>query len=97
MRSSLVVSGGIISLTGVALFVALDGEAWLALIVGGAAVLAAGFFLEEMTVRVEPPIGHHFCPFCSTPVLEDAERCHHCNGLQDTFARPGAAQALPNH
>ena len=53
MRSSLVVSGGIISLTGVALFVALDGWAWLALIGGGAVVLAAGFFLEEMPDRVE--------------------------------------------
>jgi len=97
MRSSLVVSGGIISLTGVALFVALDGEAWLALIVGGAVVLVAGFFLGEMTDRVEPPIGHHFCPFCSTPVAEGSERCQHCNGLQDTVARPSAAQALPNH
>jgi len=90
MRSSLVVSGGIISLTGVALFVALDGEAWLALIAGGVVALAAGFFLEELTERVEPPLGHHFCPFCSTPVTEGAERCGHCNGLQDKTTQPVA-------
>jgi len=81
----------------VALFVALDGEAWLALIAGGAIVLVAGFFLEEMIDRVEPPIGHHFCLFCSTPVVEGAERCGHCNGLQDTAAGTSAAQAQPNH
>jgi len=86
-----------ISLTGTALFVALDGQAWLALIAGGAIVLAAGFFLEELTERVEPPVGHHFCPFCSTPVAEDAERCGHCNGLQENAARTSAAQAQPNH
>ena len=97
MRSSLVVSGAIISLTGVALFVALQGEAWLALIVGGVIVLAAGFFLEELTDRVEPPIGHHFCPFCSTAVAEGTERCGHCNGLQETASITSAAQAQPNH
>jgi hypothetical protein len=94
MRSSLVVSGGIISLTGVALFVALDGTAWLALIAGGAVVLVSGFLLEEVTERLEPPPGHHFCPFCSTPVAEGAERCSHCNGRQEwaTQSKPAATQ-----
>ncbi len=88
MRSSMVVSGGIIALTGVAFFVTLDGEAWLALIAGGFVVLVIGFLLEEVTDRVEPPEGHRFCPFCSTPVLIGAERCSHCNGLQPEVAAP---------
>jgi hypothetical protein len=97
MRSSLVVSGGIIALTGVALFVALNGDAWLALIAGGAVVLVCGFVLEEVTERVEPPLGHHFCSFCSTPVEDGVERCGHCNGLQEwaTQSKPAAPQ--PNN
>jgi hypothetical protein len=83
MRSSLVVAGGLIILTGVGLFVALDGDAWLALVAGGVVALACGFVLEEVTEHVEPPPGHLFCPFCSTPVAEGVERCSHCNGLQD--------------
>jgi hypothetical protein len=92
MRSSLVVSGGIIGLTGVVLFVALDGDAWLALLAGGVVAMLCGFVLEEADDRVEPPPGHQFCPFCSTPVMEGAERCPQCNGLQ-----PTAAKAQPNH
>jgi hypothetical protein len=91
MRSSLVVSGGIISLTGVALFVALDGNAWLALIAGGVVVSVCGFLLEEANQRIEPPVGHHFCPFCTTPVVDGAERCGHCNGLQEFGAQARAA------
>jgi hypothetical protein len=96
MRSSLVVSGGIIALTGVALFVALDGEAWLALIAGGVAVLACGFVLEEVTERLEPPPGHHFCLFCSTLVAEGAERCDHCNGLQEWATQARGAVPRPS-
>lgn len=96
MRSSLVVSGGIISLTGLALFVALDGDAWLALIAGGVAVLVCGFLLEESNQRIEPPLGHHFCPFCSTPVVDGAERCSHCNGLQELGAQARVAAPRPN-
>jgi len=42
MRSSLVVGGGMIILTGIVLYVALDGEAWLALIAGGGVLLVVG-------------------------------------------------------
>jgi hypothetical protein len=97
MRYSLVVAGGIITLTGVGLYAALDGYAWLALIAGGVVTLACGFVLEEVDERVEPPPGYHFCPFCSTPVAEGVERCSHCNGLQDWVARPNPAPPQPNH
>jgi hypothetical protein len=97
MRSSLVVSGGILTLTGIVLFVALSGEAWLALMAGGAVVIVAGFVLEEVTERIEPPPGYHFCLFCSTPVMEGAERCSHCNGLQGTATQANASLAPPNH
>ena len=96
MRSSLVVAGGMIILTGAVLYVALDGAAWLALIAGGAAVLAVGFVLEEMDGRVEAPPGQHFCPFCSTLVAVDDERCSHCNGLQDWVTQPRPAPSQPN-
>ena len=96
MRSSLVVSGGIISLTGVALFVALDGDAWLALIAGGVVVLVCGFLLGESSQRIEPPLGHHFCPFCATPVSDGAERCGHCNGLQELGVQARATVTRPN-
>ena len=86
MRSSLVVSGGIILITGVALFLAFQGTAWLVLIAGGAAASVAGFVLEESTDRVDPPPGYRFCVFCSTPVAEGDERCGHCNGLQPKAA-----------
>jgi hypothetical protein len=95
MRSSLVVSGGIISLTGGVLFVTLDGTAWLALIAGGVVALVAGFLLGEMADKVEPPPGYRFCLFCSTPVMEGAERCGHCNGLQPMAPQPAAVQAQP--
>jgi len=90
MRASAVVSGGILTLTGVVLFVALQGIAWLALIAGGLAVLVAGFALKEVSDRIEPPPGYRFCPFCSTPVMEGAERCGHCNGLQPVSASASA-------
>ncbi len=93
MRSSLVVSGGILTVTGIVLFVALAGEAWLALTAGGVIVLVAGFFLKELTDRVEAPQGFHFCPFCSTLVAEGAERCDHCNGLQSAATQANAAPA----
>lgn len=83
MRSSLVVAGGMITLTGVALYAALDGYAWLFLIAGGVVVTSCGFLLEEVKDRIEPPPGQHFCPFCSTLVAEGDERCGHCNGLQE--------------
>ena len=90
MRSSLMVAGGLITLTGVGLYAALDGGAWLVLIAGGLVALVSGYFLDELTDRVEAPAGYHFCPFCSTPVAEGEERCSHCNGLQDwvTQGRP---------
>jgi hypothetical protein len=97
MRPSLIVSGGIIGLTGVVLFVTLGGSAWLALIAGGAAALCAGFIVEEVKGRVVPPEGFHFCQFCSTPVMEGAERCSHCNGLQPAAPQPSASPAPPNH
>jgi len=97
MRPSLIVSGAIIGLTGVVLFVTLDGLAWLALTAGGAAALVAGFILEDVKERVVPPEGFHFCQFCSTPVMEGAERCSHCNGLQPVAPQPSASSAQPNH
>jgi hypothetical protein len=97
MRSSLVVSGGIIAFTGIVLFVALAGDAWLALIAGGVVVIVSGFLLDEVTDRLEAPEGFHFCPFCSTLVTEGAERCSHCNGLQSTATQTNASPAPPNH
>ncbi len=91
MRSSLVTAGGLIALTGVALFVALGGLAWLAFIAGGVVVLACGFVLDEMTQHLEAPPGHHFCPFCSTVVADGTERCAHCNGLQELQAQTRTA------
>jgi hypothetical protein len=96
MRSSLVAAGAMIILTGVVLFVTLDGEAWLALIAGGVVALAFGFVLEELTERVEAPPGHHFCPFCSTLVAEEDERCAHCNGLQDWVRQSVSAPLQTN-
>jgi hypothetical protein len=96
MRSSLVVSGGIILLTGIVLFVALSGLAWLVLIAGGAVVLVSGFLKEEVDNRIEPAPGYHFCQFCSTQVMEGAERCSHCNGLQPPAPQPSTAPAPPN-
>jgi len=96
MRSSLVVAGGMIVLTAVVLYVALDGEAWLALIAGGAVILAVGLVLEEMVDRVEAPPGQHFCPFCSTLVAEEDERCGHCNGLQDWVTQPKPTPPQPS-
>jgi hypothetical protein len=97
MRSSLVVSGGIIGLTGIVLFVTLGGLAWLALIAGGAAALVAGFIVEELDHQIGPPEGYHFCQFCSTPVVEGAERCGHCNGLQPAAPQSSAAPEPTNH
>jgi hypothetical protein len=98
MRSSLVVAGGIITITGVGLFAALDGEAWLVLIAGGAVVLAAGFALKEVpNNRVEPPPGHQFCPFCTTLVKEGTARCPHCNGLQEWPTQPNPTAPQPNN
>jgi hypothetical protein len=91
MRSSLVVAGAMIIITGVVLYVTLDGEAWLALIAGGVVALAIGLVIGEVVERVEAPPGQHFCPFCSTLVAEGEERCSHCNGLQDWVT-----QAQPN-
>jgi hypothetical protein len=96
MRSSLVVAGGMIILTGVVLYVALEGEAWLALIAGGAVLLVVGLVIGELSERVEAPPGHHFCPFCSTPVAEEDERCAHCNGLQDWVTQSKPAAPQPN-
>jgi hypothetical protein len=91
-----VVAGGLIALTGAVLWVALDGEAWLALTAGGAVILACGLVLKEMTDRVEAPPGQHFCPFCSTVVADEEERCDHCNGLQDWANRSKLTPTQPN-
>jgi hypothetical protein len=96
MRSSLVVSGGIILLTGVVLLVALNGFAWVILIAGGAVVLVSGFLVGDVDNRIEPPLGHHFCQFCSTPVMDGAERCGHCNGIQPPSLQPSTTPAPPN-
>ncbi len=96
MRSSLVVAGGMISLVGGALYASLDGEAWLAMIGGGVVALACGFLLSEVDERVYAAPGYHFCPFCSTQVEERAERCSHCNGLQDWTAQK-QAPVQPNN
>lgn len=96
MRSSLVVAGVMILLTGVVLFLALDGYAWLFLIAGGVVITSIGFVLGEMTDRIEAPPGQHFCPFCSTLVAEGDERCSHCNGLQEWVTRSRPAPPQPN-
>lgn len=96
VRSSLVVAGGMITIVGIVLFASLDGDAWLALTAGGVVALVCGFVLDEIDTRVEPPSGYHFCPFCSTLVTEGAERCTHCNGIQDWVAHPGGVPLQPN-
>ena len=52
------------------------------LAVGGGIMAVASFFLSERTDVIAPPPGFRFCPFCSTPVPVEADRCPHCNGLQ---------------
>jgi len=84
-------------LTGVGLYAALGGYAWLAMIAGGVVAIACGFVLEEVEDRVEPPAGFSFCPFCSTLVAEGVERCSHCNGLQDWVTHSKLASPQPNH
>ena len=95
MRSSVVTAGGLIVLTGIALYVALAGLAWLAFIAGGVVILACGFVLEEVTEHLEAPLGHHFCPFCSTAVADGTPRCGHCNGLQEWVAPSKSAPQAP--
>ncbi len=98
MRSSLVVAGGMITLTGVALYAALDGYAWLYMIAGGVVVIACGFVLQELKDRIEAPPGQHFCPFCSAEVADGEERCSQCNGLQEWVAPPKPAPSQrPNN
>jgi hypothetical protein len=98
MRSSLVVSGVIVTLTGVGLFAALDGVAWLVLIACGVVVTVSGFLLEESMDRVDPPLGFSFCVFCSTPIQDGVERCSYCNGLQPVETRkPTSPQPVANN
>jgi len=87
MRPSMMVAGLLLTLTGGGLYLALGGYAWLAFAGIGAAVIVVGYFVAEVTEKVEPPAGYRFCPFCTSPVMEGQERCSECNGLQ-----PGAAQ-----
>ena len=76
---------------------ALAGDAWLALVAGGVVVLVSGFLLEESIERVEPPLGYHFCLFCSTAIKDGQERCGHCNGLQEITVKPSPAEPQPNN
>jgi hypothetical protein len=86
MRSSLVLTGIIIAVLGLALYVLELPFAYLwsfPFMVGGVVFVLAGFFLKESEGQVEPPEGYKFCRFCNTPVLLTADRCDHCNGLQN--------------
>lgn len=85
MRSSLILTGLIIVVLGLALYLLEIPFAYLwsfPFVVGGVVFIVAGSFLKESEGQVEPPEGYRFCPFCSTPVLLTASRCDHCNGLQ---------------
>jgi len=50
--------------------------------VAGVIMMIMGFFVSESAGPVQPPEGHRFCPFCSTPVEIGVDRCPHCNGVQ---------------
>jgi hypothetical protein len=54
----------------------------LPFVIGGVLMLVASHLLKESEGPVQPPPGHRFCAFCSTPVPFEAERCQHCGGLQ---------------
>ncbi len=86
MRPSLILAGLIIAALGLALYFLALPFAYLwsfPFMVGGAVFVVAGSFLKETTEHVEPPEGYRFCRFCNNPVLLTAERCDHCNGLQN--------------
>ena len=51
-------------------------------IVIGLAIAGLSILLKPGKGPIEPPEGHRFCLFCSTPVPNESERCPHCNGLQ---------------
>ena len=50
--------------------------------IAGIIMVTIGFIISESEGRVQPPEGHRFCPFCSTPVKIGMERCPNCNGVQ---------------
>lgn len=86
MRSSLILTGLIIAVLGLALYLLELPFAYLwsfPFMVGGVVFILAGSLLKESTTNVEPPEGYRFCRFCNTPVLLTTERCDHCNGLQN--------------
>ncbi len=57
--------------------------AWGGVTLAAGLVLAGiGLIAKEREGAIEPPAGHRFCPFCSTPVPLTAERCPQCNGVQ---------------
>lgn len=86
MRSSLILAGLIIAALGLALYFLEIPFAYLwsfPFMAGGVLFVLVGSLLKESTTNVEPPEGYRFCRFCNTPVLLTAERCDHCNGLQN--------------
>jgi len=52
--------------------------------IAGIIMAIIGFFVAEREGTIQPPEGHKFCPFCSTPVMIGTERCPHCDGVQRT-------------
>ena len=51
-------------------------------VVTGLAVAGISLLVRPGSDPIEPPEGHRFCVFCSTPVPIGSARCPHCNGLQ---------------
>jgi len=87
MRSQLLVSGILVMLLGVALYVLQMplAFAWsLVFIAGGGLMAGASLFVAESEGPVTPPEGYRFCRFCSAAVPRQALRCPKCNGLQQT-------------
>jgi hypothetical protein len=87
MRSQLLVSGILVALFGVALYILQIplAFAWsLVFISGGALMAGASLFVAESEGPVTPPDGYRFCRFCSAAVPLQVLRCPRCNGLQQT-------------
>ena len=85
MRPQLLIGGLLDALMGAGFFVlALPFSFYWSVPFGAAGLImiVASFFLAETEGPVRPPEGFRFCPFCSTVVPFDAERCPHCNGVQ---------------
>jgi hypothetical protein len=85
MRPQLLFGGLLVAVMGVGFYVLALPFAFFWSIPFGAAgviMIVASFFLPETEGPVKPPEGFRFCPYCSTTVPLNSERCPNCNGVQ---------------